>query len=215
MKKPKKTKASKRAALANKKKLPKGVMRSSFKITEEAIKRARPFPEEIEKEREALLGMAKEQPQKAIPRLKELKEKYPEVREISNWLSAALSAVGQKEEADALAKESFLKHPDYLFARMNYVSICLRDGNLEEIPKILDKFDLKMLYPDRDTFHVSEVATFYGITGQSHLASGNTDAALTCLNLLQEVAPDHRETLTLMLALAPTFYKTFLKNRIR
>lgn len=84
-----------------------------------------------------------------------------------------------------------------------------------EPPKILDTFDLKMLYPDRNTFHVSEVVTFYSTTGRYYLATGNTDSALVCLNLLENVAPDHHQTLMLRFALAPVFLKNFLKNEVR
>ncbi|MBF0349586.1 MAG: hypothetical protein HQM11_01055 [SAR324 cluster bacterium] len=183
---------------------------SNYSITYDALERTR-FPEEVEEQFKELHDLVYSDPLEAIPRLKALKAKYPEIRELYNWLFAALSKNEQLEEADAIVKENYQKHPDYLFAKLNYAEFCLRKGNFEEVPIILEqKFDLKMLYPDRDIFHITEVVGFFGVTGLYFLESGQIEAAKTCFNLLQDIAPDSSVTSKLMLKLAPFLFRELL-----
>ena len=50
------------------------------------------------------------------------------------------------------------RFPDYLFGRLAYARDCLERGDLDKVSEIFEgKFDLKLLYPDRERFHVSEV----------------------------------------------------------
>ncbi|MBN1935009.1 MAG: hypothetical protein JW934_10110 [Anaerolineae bacterium] len=62
--------------------------------------------------------------------------------------------------------ENYRRNPDYLFARLNYAELFLRRGDYERVAEILEhKFDLKLLYPRRNRFHVSEVSNFIGLVG--------------------------------------------------
>ena len=175
----------------------------NYNITFEPLERA-DYPDEVEEQYAELHKMARENPPEAIICLKALKEKYPKVPILSNWLFVALSMDNQPEEAYAVAKEGYEKHPDYLFAKLNYAELCMRRGKLDEVPIIFDnKFELTMHYPERDTFHITEVVGFFTITGIYHAATGNIEPAKVCLQLLQDIAPDNPATSQLALTLAP------------
>lgn len=64
-------------------------------------------------------------------------------------------------------------------------------GELDRIPAVFDhKYDLKMLYPERNKFHITEVANFMGIMGLYFARTGQRDVAQTYHAILQEIAPD-------------------------
>ena len=109
-----------------------------------------------------------------------------------NYLSAAYSSAGQRERAEAVARENYQRNPDYLFARLNYAGLYLAKGEYEKIAEIFDhKFDLKLLYPKRKRFHVSEVANFMGLIGIYFFETGERQAAEKYYDILQQIAPGY------------------------
>lgn len=178
----------------SKQNLPEGYSYISYNITWEPIIN-KDFPEEVAKQKQELHDLLYSAPKKAIPRLIELKEKYPDIPELYNWLNGAYTNAGDTESSEAITKESYEKNPDYLFAQLNYAEMCLKKGNLDEIPIIFDnKLELSLLYPERDTFHISEVVGFYGLMSIYYSDKGYIHAALTCYKLLDELAPNHQTT---------------------
>lgn len=170
-----------------------GLRISQYKITDEPI--LEPFykrlPEKVRDRFDELMIIAKKNPTLAIPELLELKKKYPDVPKTDNFLAVAYSILGDNKKAEAIIEECFAKHPDYLFARLNYAQICIFKKEYEKIPEIFDnKFDLKMLCPERDTFHISEFVLFSSIMGTYFFWSGQIDIARRYNKSLQEVAPD-------------------------
>jgi tetratricopeptide (TPR) repeat protein len=200
---------------SKKKRLPQGTSLSSYNITFEALE-IEEYPEEFEKQFEELHDLVHNNPKEAIPRLQELKEKYPEIPMLYNWLSAAFSSDGQPKEAEAIAKENYEKHPEYLFAKLNYAEFFLKCGEAEEVSNILGgKFDLKMLYPDRDTFHITEAVSFLSLTGRYCVATDKIESAQACYKVLMDIAPDHPATAQLMQELAPSALDTLLSWKRR
>jgi hypothetical protein len=87
-----------------------------------------------------------------------LKEAYPQTPVLYNHLSAAYNRGGNYKAQRELVIENYLKNPDYHFAKVNYAQLCLDNGDFEKIPEIFDhKFDLKLLYPHRNTFHIMAI----------------------------------------------------------
>jgi len=202
-----------RSVIFKKKQHPKIAQFTNYNITFDALERTA-FPDEVEAQFEELHNMIYDNPSEAIPRLKALKEKYPKICELYNWLSAALSANEQFEEAESIAKENYQKHPNYLFAKLNYAEFCFQQGKVDEVPIILDqKFDLKMHYPERDTFHITEVVGFFSITGRYYVETGKIGPAKTCFKLLQKIAPDHPATSQLLLKLAPSLFADYFREK--
>ncbi|HEX8693830.1 MAG TPA: hypothetical protein VF746_15515 [Longimicrobium sp.] len=148
--------------------------------------------------------LANESPREAIPELLRMVERHPHVPLFYNYLAVAYSAVGDHERADETIEENYRRNPDYLFARVNYAELCLRDGDLEGCLQALgERLDLQALYPHRRRFHISELTGFTYAVGLYQLKTGDRDAARSSLELLRLVAPGDRATKALERRLHP------------
>ena len=156
---------------------------------------------------------AQRHPLQAIPELVELIEKYPNVPMLYNFLSVAYSLTGQREKMEEVILENYQRNPDYLFARLNYAELCRLQGDYEQIAEIFEhKFDLKLLYPRRKRFHISEVANFMGLIGVYFFETGQPDVAERYYEMLEQIAPDYPMTRLLQSKLHPTFLGRILKR---
>src|ERR671923_87621 len=63
---------------------------------------------------------------------------YPHVPTLYNYLSIAYPAAGDQEQATACVREAYRRHPQYLFAKVNYANLCLQQREVEKIPGIFD-----------------------------------------------------------------------------
>jgi len=145
-------------------------------------------------------------PRKVIPELLEWIEKYPNIPMLYNYLSVAYAGVGQHEKSEAVVQENYQRNPHYLFARLNYAELCLARGEYEKIGEIFEhKFDLKLLYPKRKRFHVSEVANFMGLIGIYFFETGQRETAEGYYEILQQLAPGYAMTKRLHRKLFPNF----------
>ena len=98
-------------------------------------------------------------------------------------------------EALLVTEKAYQDSPDYLFARIQYAQLCLLAGKPEAVPGIFDHhFDLKLLYPHRTQYHVSEFAAYAAVVGEYYLLAGDRSAAANMLNTLIHVAPEHELT---------------------
>ncbi len=170
----------------------------SYDITYEPLPRDKKIPSEVVDQLEELHALIYNNPQEAIARLEPLKTKYPRVPILYNYLGATYSMVGDSEKVRAIARENYERNPDYLFAKINYAELCLRDGKYAEIPRIFDrKYDLTMLYPRRRTFHISEVVGFMSVVGLYYAEIGEKEIAQRYYAILRELEPHDRMTLRL------------------
>ncbi|MBF0144397.1 MAG: hypothetical protein HQL59_13195 [Magnetococcales bacterium] len=134
-------------------------------------------------------------PHGAMARLKTLVEQYPDVPTLSNWLCVAHSRLGNHREVKAVVETSFHRHPGYLFGRLNYAEILLGEGKLREAFEIFGKsFVLTDVVPGRETFHFSEVLSFYGLVARYVLSLGKLKTAMSFLGMLRQVKEDHHTT---------------------
>jgi tetratricopeptide (TPR) repeat protein len=173
-----------------------------FEITDEPIidRQFEGLPTDAKDAFERLYTETQKQPLKAIPELLEWIEKYPDLPMLRNWLSAAYSASGQDEKAKEAVKENYLRNPNYLFARINYAEQCLTEGDSDMVGEIFNHtFDLKLLYPERNRFHVTEAACFMGLIGLYLCETGAPDLAESLLIEMEEIAPDYPTTRKLRL----------------
>lgn len=151
-----------------------------------------PIEEEISVELYQLVG---QKPREAIARLNQLKAEYPEHPRIYNYLAKAYSLVGDTEKMLEIIEENYSRNPGYLFARLNYADMCLLKGDSEKIPAIFDnKFDLKLLYPERDEFHVTEAVSFFGLLGRYFWEINDIEESKRMLALLEDIDPDDENT---------------------
>jgi hypothetical protein len=129
-----------------------------------------------------------------VSRLEELVEQCPQVPQISNYLAAAYNLMGNNK-FDACVEENYRKHPDYLFARVHYAGQCLDNNESEKIPAIFKEGgDLKVLYPHRNRFHITEFIAFNVFMCRYYDTIGKRDAAEVMLKSLEKIAPEHPMT---------------------
>jgi len=178
----------------------------SYEITYEPIldRQYRRLPRRVKDAVERLHDLAQSQPLEAIPELREWIQEYPDVPAFYNYLSAAYTLSGQKKEAEEAIRNNFRRNPEYLFARLNYGELCLSQGDLDRIPELFDhKFDLKLLYPKRSRFHVSEALGFMGLMGAYFCEIGERDMAQKYYQIMNELDPQDPQTRRLRRKLHP------------
>jgi len=112
-----------------------------------------------------------------------------------NSLCSPYGRIGDLEKSESTVVENLNKHPDYLFAKLNYADICLRKGKASKVPYIFNhKLDLKLLYPKRSTFHISEFAGFAVIICKYYNAIGEREVAESLYENLRVIAPNELAT---------------------
>jgi tetratricopeptide (TPR) repeat protein len=156
--------------------------------------------------REQLFEDVHHNPKAAIPVLRRLLEQFPNAPMLLNWLSAVMGATGDIEECNRLAQQNFEANPNYLFARLDYAQIRLQEGDLDAVDEILDhKFDLKLLYPERDVFHLSEYRAFCGLLIPYYIRRGEFRPAQLMFDTLEQLEPDGEVTRRLRSAVEGSF----------
>jgi len=170
---------------------------STFKITYEPIleKRFKKLPDNVKQEYIRCYELISTDIKEAISILEKLVNEYPTIPEFVNNLAAAYSMIGERKKTILLAEENYKKNPEYLFAKTGYAEVLLYKKEYEKIAEIFDyRFDLKMLYPDRDTFHITEVIAFYGVMGFYYLGIAKMEQAKDCYKLIKEYGPEYEMT---------------------
>jgi len=182
-------------------------------ILDRAYKR---LPQEVKEAINRLHEVSQERPSEAIPELLDWIERYPNVPVFCNYLSVAYSLSGQRDKAEVMIEENYRRNPDYLFARMNYGELCLTRHDYDQIAEIFDrKFDLKLLYPKRNKFHVSEVVGFMGLLGAYFFETGRPEMAKKYYDVLKQVDPAHPYTKRLRRKLSPGLFQRLLRQARR
>lgn len=164
-----------------------------YEITTEPMedRRYRRLPHHVKAAIERLHDVAQRRPREAIPELRALLTQYPHVPQLYNYPSVAHTRAWQRQEAEAVVQENYQRNPEYVFARINYAEVCLARKNYAQVADIFARtFDLRALYPQRERFHLSEVANCLGIAGLNFLAIGNRAVAEHYDTFLQHIAPD-------------------------
>ncbi len=187
----------------------------TYQITDEPIqdRHYKRLPQAVKDTLEKMFYEVQKKPEQAIPKLLELKRKYPQIPQIYNYLAVAYMAVGEMKKAEKITNENIRKHPDYLFARLNHAQLYLRKKEYEKIPIIFDhKVDLQALYPHRKQFHILEVANFMGIMGFYFLETNQREIAEQYNDFLQEVAAGYPIARGLNRALHPHFLLRICKR---
>ena len=169
----------------------------TYDITDEPLdnRDIKRLPSQVQARIDDLYELAQHDPTQAIPELERLVTTYPHVPTFFNYLSIAYLAAGDQEQATALVREAYRRHPQYLFAKVNYANLCLQQGEIEKVPSIFDHAcDLKQLYPHRTRFHVSEFTGFAWVMCRYFCAIGEWETAALYYQMLKQVAPRHPMT---------------------
>ncbi|HSI10416.1 MAG TPA: hypothetical protein VK961_00165, partial [Chthoniobacter sp.] len=137
----------------------------AFEVVHHAVPESQqPMPDVIREQYAELVELAQLASDAAIARLEMLAGRHPDVTVLYNLLAAAYSRRGRMTDAMGVVEKNFKMAPEYLFARVQYAQMCLATGRTDAVPGIFDHhFDLKLLYPHRDTYHVSEFIAFIAV----------------------------------------------------
>jgi len=174
------------------------------------------LPKAVQQQIVDLFDLLAADPRAAIPIIQELLEQYPHIALLHNHLARAYSLLRDDENADRVTFETYKKFPDYLFGRINYAQVCLRNGEPERVPAIFNNtFDLKMLYPQRSEFHVSEVMNFCYIMAWYFSTIGKMDTANIYYDTMRRVDPDDPMVAQVERLLLPEYSLDRLKSAIQ
>jgi tetratricopeptide (TPR) repeat protein len=212
----KRKKATRRSALQSQDEL-KAVRIVEYEITLEPIedRQYKRLPCQVKDAVERLHHEVQKHPRQAIPELVDLVKQYPKIPMLYNYLSVAYSQAGQRGKAEEAIRENYRRNRDYLFARLNYAELCRARGDYEQIAEIFEhKFDLKLLYPNRKRFHISEVANFMGLIGIYFLETGEKESAERYYEILKDIAPSYPMTKMLRRKLHPGFLGRMLRRMV-
>jgi hypothetical protein len=200
------------SAIAAAKKEGKELQVSSYEITYDPMpSRKEKLPRQVRDELDDIHELLYSNPKEAIPKLLELKQKYPKIPVLYNYLAGAYSQVRNHKACRDLIIENYKNNPDYLFAKINYAQICINEGDAGKVAEIFqNKFDLKILYPNRNRFHVTEFAGFTGVLCAYFCVTGERETAELLYKSLTEVSPDSD-----MVKYAKSFLQPSLITRIR
>ena len=191
------------------------VVLSEYEITDEPLenRHIKQLPAQVQARIDDLYELAQHDSTQAIPELERLIATYPHVPTFYNYLSIAYLHSGDQEKATACVREAYRRHPQYLFAKVNYANLCLQQREIGKIPGIFDqKFALKQLYPHRTRFHVSEFTGFAGVMCRYFCAIGERETAALYYQMLKQVAPRHPMTKHAKRALYPPFWISILRR---
>jgi tetratricopeptide (TPR) repeat protein len=179
--------------------------RKGYRIAFERQDENRKLEKKERKLFEDLYLKIQEDPQKYLDALIQFCELHPTIPEVANLLTFAYLRLKKKKEAEELIEKTYLKHPDYLIARINYADQVLRLKKKELIPTIFNGcFDLNQLYPERETFHYSEFRGFMILMGFYHLEIGDKEKAEEYYQLAFQVDPLHPSVAALEKQLSKT-----------
>ena len=121
-----------------------------------------------------------------------LQEKYPDNPQIGNHLIVLYKVLEQHKKAEKLIEEHYRAFPDYLFAKINYATLCMERGEEDAFLKVFEgKMHLKALYPDREVFHISEFASFLAILCQYLATQGQFEPIKHYREVLAKFDPEH------------------------
>ena len=172
------------------------------------------LPEAVKERNTVLHGLAQKQPDLAIPELEKLIEQYPDVPQFSNYLYTGYRQKGDQEKSHTILLESLEKFPDYLFAKLAYGEYLLTNEDTEGFAKLFDnKFDLKLLYPHRDVFHITEFVLFTALAGWYFCLTDKLEAARLLLQGLSSVESDHPATRLLEHQILMAAFRKMTRNQ--
>lgn len=155
-----------------------------------------PLEPELREEAEELYWAAHQGKSSTIKRLKQLIKQYPHHPSLKNHLTSAYLASRKYKKAFAVNDQCLAAHPNYLFAQLTKANEFYLYGEFDRMPEILgEAMDLGKRFPDRKIFHISEFLTFYKVTCLYFIETGQLDAALDRLELMESMEPKSRDVL--------------------
>jgi hypothetical protein len=167
-----------------------------------------------------LYDRLRDAPEEVLPGLLRLRQHYPNVPAIYNYLGIAYIYSQQEEKYFETLLETTEKFPTYLFGKTSLAEYYLNHHNHRKVRDIFQgKFELWQHYPTVELFHVSEVRSFWSVVGVYFARINHLARALYHYCLLQDIVPDHPATKRvgdeILLKEIDHLNRTFSKKRSR
>lgn len=146
---------------------------------------------ELKPKLERFHQLALEGKKSSVKKILDAIEQYPDNPQLKNYLSGLYGELNEIEKMHDTNKWIIAEHPDYLFGKLNLANEYYLNEEYGKIPDVLGhEMELKALYPDRDTFHLNEVLSFYKSTVLYFLAIGDFEEAEMRYDIMLELSPD-------------------------
>ncbi len=145
---------------------------------------------DLAKARKALMKNKKD----VVVELKKMIQKYPHVNTFYNFLALAYQDQNKSKEEYELIKATIKKFPNYFFARINLLSHYVSTQNITELDKLLENVDsIQDFAPQKETFHISEVSSFYSAFLDYLALKSETKKIKEIWKLLETLAQKYEE----------------------
>jgi tetratricopeptide (TPR) repeat protein len=130
-------------------------------------------------------------PKKTAKEIEKIDIEYRNHPLFINYLITCYKILKKYTKVKQLAKTSYVRNKDYLFAKINYAEECLLKKDYKEFENIFEnKFSLSKIYPDRVLFHISEVKPFLYLMGRYHFEINEIDNSKYFYKKLKELTPE-------------------------
>lgn len=141
----------------------------------------------------ALYGEIRESTEAVLPKLIALKNRYPQVPCIYNYVAYAYALLQQEQQNFNILCETTRLFPEYFFGKISLAEYYINHNDHRKIPGIFNnKFEIYEHYPESvEVFHISEVRSFYIVIGRYFVRTNNLTRALYCYFTVEEVDPEH------------------------
>jgi hypothetical protein len=150
---------------------------------------------ELKERMEELYFLAHSGEKSDVKTFLELIEKHPRNPQLKNYLSTLYGNLNNWKECNKTNHWIVKEHPDYLFGLLNLASEYIEKKEFSKVPQILgESMEIKDLYPDRDTFHLGEVAGYYKMAIHYFTSIRDYENAEKRYEILEHIAPDHPDT---------------------
>jgi len=137
-------------------------------------------------------------PNGALTILKKLLSKYPGDSDILLNIASAYAFLDRKEESYELFKKNYAAHPERVLSRVMLGMYYLDQNQADKIPILLDnKYDLKLLYPEKKVFHITEFLVFSFFLATYYFTINELDKANIYLDLLKQFDKDDQQIILL------------------
>ncbi len=133
---------------------------------------------------------------RVINKLRKFIKAHPAYPQSYNYLASAYNMQGEMEKAKEVNELLFDRFPDYLFGRVALVNGDFAEDFYEDVTYLLgEKLELDALYPDRDKFHIQEVAGYYMTVAQYFFLTEQTQRLEQLYEDMHRILPDEPTTM--------------------
>lgn len=165
---------------------------TSYVINWDSLNTRRKITAELRDEICDLYYSVQKDPKDQITKLNQMLEEYSDIQIFYNYLENAYRLEEDFEKANEIARLTAKKFPDYLFGKISQIELYLENKELDKVTELLqDKFDFRLLYPEKATFHIQEIICFFYALGKYFALKANPDKATEYLNSIKEIDEDH------------------------